>query len=125
MSKELVKAISEIQEDEAIRLVEETIKKGGDLEGILRDCQEAMNIVGQRYEKGEYFLPELIMSGEMLRKISELVKPKLGLRERKVPPRKRRVVSSWVRLRAIFTISVRISSVLCWMSTALTSMTLV
>jgi methanogenic corrinoid protein MtbC1 len=78
MSKELVKAISEIQEDEALRLVEETIKKGGDLEGILKDCQEAMNIVGSRYEKGEYFLPELIMSGEMLRKISELVKPKLG-----------------------------------------------
>jgi methanogenic corrinoid protein MtbC1 len=89
MSKELVKAISEIQEDEAIRLVEEAIKKGGDLESILKDCQEAMNIVGQRYEKGEYFLPELIMSGEMLRRISELVKPKLGAGAKGTPEKKK------------------------------------
>lgn len=78
MGKELVKAISEIQEDEALRLVEEAVEKGTDLEGILKDCQEAMNIVGQRYEKGDYFLPELIMSGEMLKKISDMVKPKLS-----------------------------------------------
>jgi len=78
MGKELVKAISEIQEDEALRLVEAAVKKGGDLEGILKDCQEAMNIVGERYEKGDYFLPELIMSGEVLKKISDIVKPKLG-----------------------------------------------
>ena len=31
MGKELVKAISEIQEDEALRLVEEAVKKGTDL----------------------------------------------------------------------------------------------
>src|SRR3972149_3094165 len=78
MSKELVEAISEIREDDALRLVEETVEKGGDLEGILKDCQEAMNIVGSRYEKGESFLPELIMSGEVLKKISDIVKPKLG-----------------------------------------------
>jgi len=77
MGKELVKAISEMQEDEALRLVEAAIKKGDDLNNVLKDCQEAMNIVGQLYEKGEYFLPELIMSGEMLKKISDLVKPKL------------------------------------------------
>lgn len=78
MSKELVKAISEIREDDALRLVEAAVKKGGNLDSILKDCQEAMNIVGERYEKGEYFLPELIMSGEMLKSISDLVKPKLA-----------------------------------------------
>ena len=78
MSKELVKAISEIREDDALRLVEAAVKKGGNLDGILKDCQEAMNIVGERYEKGDYFLPELIMSGEMLKRISDLVKPKLA-----------------------------------------------
>jgi 5-methyltetrahydrofolate--homocysteine methyltransferase len=78
MGKELVTAISEIEEDKALRLVEEAVEKGEDLEGILADCQVAMNIVGSRYEKGDYFLPELIMSGEMLKKISDIVKPKLG-----------------------------------------------
>lgn len=77
MGKELVKAISEIREDDALRMVEAEVAKGGNLEGILADCQEAMNVVGGLYEKGDYFLPELIMSGEMLKKISDIVKPLL------------------------------------------------
>ncbi len=78
MSKELVNAIAEIREDDALRMVQEAVDKGENLDSILTDCQAAMNIVGERYEKGDYFLPELIMSGEMLKKISDIVKPKLG-----------------------------------------------
>jgi 5-methyltetrahydrofolate--homocysteine methyltransferase len=33
--------------------------------------------VGKRFEAGEYFLPELLMAGEMMNQISEMVKPKL------------------------------------------------
>ena len=36
-----------------------------------------MNIVGQRYEQGTYFLPELMLAGEMLKQVSDLVKPRL------------------------------------------------
>ena len=97
MSAALVKAISEMQEDEALRLVEAAIKKGGDLNSVLDDCQKAMAIVGQRYEKGEYFLPELIMSGEMLRKISEMVKPKLAKGTAKGAAKKGKVVLGTVR----------------------------
>ena len=75
MSEDLVKAMSEIHEDDAIRLVNEAIEKGVDPLSILEDCQEAMNIVGERYEKGEYYLPELMMSGEILQTISDIVKP--------------------------------------------------
>jgi 5-methyltetrahydrofolate--homocysteine methyltransferase len=37
-----------------------------------------MGIVGERYEKGTYFLPELIMAGEMLTQITQIVKPELA-----------------------------------------------
>ncbi len=77
MSKELVEAIANMQEDEALQMVEEMLEGGEDASNVLGYCQEAMAIVGQRYEKGEYFLPELIMSGEMLKKISEIVKPRM------------------------------------------------
>ena len=97
MGKELVTAISEMQEDEALRLVEASIQKGEDLNAVLRDCQEAMNIVGQRYEKGDYFLPELIMSGEMLKKISDLVKPKLTNPAASTSAKKGKVVLGTVR----------------------------
>jgi len=75
MSQELVEAISEINEDEAIRLVNEAIEKGEKPLDILADCQKAMNIVGERYENGEYYLPELVMSGEVLQTISDILKP--------------------------------------------------
>ncbi len=76
MSKELINAIADMKEDEALLMVQEAIDKGEDPAGILSDCQEAMHIVGERYEKSEYFLPELIMSGEILKRISDIVKPK-------------------------------------------------
>jgi trimethylamine corrinoid protein len=97
MSKELVNAIAEIREDDALRMVQETVEKGGDLDGVLRDCQEAMNIVGERYEKGDYFLPELIMSGEMLKKISDIVKPKLVGGGAAAGPKKGKIVLGTVR----------------------------
>lgn len=36
-----------------------------------------MAVIGERFEKGEYFLPELIVSGDILSAITELVKPHL------------------------------------------------
>jgi methanogenic corrinoid protein MtbC1 len=79
MGQQLIEAIANIDEDEALRLVREALEKGEDPEGILGDCQAAMDLVGSRYEHGEYYLPELIMSGEVLGKIAEVVKPRLGV----------------------------------------------
>ncbi|HEY6074003.1 MAG TPA: cobalamin-dependent protein [Anaerolineales bacterium] len=44
---------------------------------ILDDCRTAMQIVGKRFEEGQYFIPELILAGEMLKSISAEVKPHL------------------------------------------------
>ncbi len=77
MSEELIKAISDLQEDEALRLVQRALDEGEDPADILSDCQAAMKIVGKRFEEGDYYLPELIASGETLKKISDIVKPKM------------------------------------------------
>jgi len=45
---------------------------------ILAAAREAMDLVGKRFEEGQYFLPELIMAGEMLNQITGLVKPELA-----------------------------------------------
>ncbi len=78
MPRELVEAISEMREDEAMALVRQALDRGEDPVRILDDCREAMAIVGQRFEAGEYFLPELMFAGEMLSQISALVKPKIA-----------------------------------------------
>jgi methanogenic corrinoid protein MtbC1 len=92
MNEDLVKAMSEIHEDDTIRLVNEDIAKGADPLSILEDCQEAMNIVGQRYEKGEYYLPELMMSGEILQAISDIIKPIMQANNLGEPSKKGRIV---------------------------------
>jgi len=71
-------AIVEMREDEALALTKEFIAAGGQAENVLEICRQALEAVGIRFEKGEYFLPELVLAGEMLREISEIVKPLLA-----------------------------------------------
>lgn len=71
-------AIVEMQEDEALALAKEFIGAGGDAQQVLEACRAALEIVGKRFEQGEYFLPELVLAGEMFREIGEIVKPLLA-----------------------------------------------
>ena len=77
MSEKLVDAIVNMKEDEAVSITNELIEGGEDPAKILDACREAVGVVGKRFEEGTYFLPELIMAGEMLSQISTIVKPKL------------------------------------------------
>jgi 5-methyltetrahydrofolate--homocysteine methyltransferase len=78
MSKKLVSAIADMREEEALKLVRKMVADGTAPITILDAAREAMGIVGERYEKGTYFLPELIMAGEMLTQITEVIKPELA-----------------------------------------------
>jgi methanogenic corrinoid protein MtbC1 len=77
MKDRLVSAISDMQEEEALRLTREMLDTGTDPQEILDASREAMAIVGSRYERKEYFLPELIIAGDLLKEIAALVKPRL------------------------------------------------
>ena len=86
MSKKLVKAIADMNEQEALKLVQEMLDKDENPQLILDAGSEAMTLIGERYDKGEYFLPELILAGDMMKQIGDLVKPKLsGETEQKEP----------------------------------------
>jgi len=76
----LVNAISDMQEEEALQLVREMLDAGTDPQEILDASRDAMVIVGKRYERKEYFLPELIIAGDLLKQIAALVKPRLKAR---------------------------------------------
>ena len=78
MSKELVNAIADMNEEQALDLTKDLLSKKTDPMAILDDCRSAMELVGQRYECGTYFLPELLLAGEMLAEIGEIVKPELS-----------------------------------------------
>lgn len=77
MSDKLIDAMVGMKEQEAISIAKDLIEKGTDPLKIFEACRAAMDKVGKHFEKGEFFLPELMMAGEMLRQISELLKPLL------------------------------------------------
>jgi len=74
-SRQLVQMISEMQEEDAVKLAREMLDSGYDPVKLLGHCREAMEAVGKRYEEGEYFLPELMLAGEMLKAIGDMAKP--------------------------------------------------
>lgn len=74
----LVAAIADMREEEAMVMVRSLLDEGLAPQRVLDLSREAMEEIGSRFEKGEYFLPELMMAGEMLEQIGAVVKPLLA-----------------------------------------------
>jgi len=77
LSEEFVKAIVDLDESKVLELTRKRLEVGEDPLKILDDLTRAANIVGEKYEKGEFFIADLVMAGEILKEVSELVRPKL------------------------------------------------
>jgi len=79
--EKLIELIAGMEEEDALKLTEEMLDNGIEALEILDACRKAMDIVGAKFEAQEYFIPELILSGEMLDQIAALVKPRLAVGE--------------------------------------------
>jgi len=73
----LVELLSDLKEEEVLRICKERLDTGEDPLKILDESRKGLEIVGKRFADGEYFIPELIYSGEILRQINDIIKPKL------------------------------------------------
>jgi methanogenic corrinoid protein MtbC1 len=78
MAKDLVSTLADLKEKEALKIVEDRLSAGQEPLKILDDARRAMEIVGKRFANSEYFIPDLVYSGEILKSINNLVKPKLS-----------------------------------------------
>lgn len=72
---ELVRLVGDLNETEALSLVEARIQTGEDPLAIVEDCQEGLRQVGVLYEQRVYYLSGLIMAGEIFREAMELLRP--------------------------------------------------
>jgi methanogenic corrinoid protein MtbC1 len=78
MAKDLVSALADLKEKEALKIAEDRLKAGEEPLKILDDARRGMEIVGKHFANNEYFIPDLVYSGEILRRITETVKPKMS-----------------------------------------------
>lgn len=74
---ELTQALVELEEKTVRELVSAQLSDGKDPLKILEDLKEGMDIVGQRFAEGEYFLVELVMSADVFNRALDILEPKL------------------------------------------------
>lgn len=78
MAEDLVSTLADLKEKEALGIVQDRLSAGDDPLSILDDARRALEIVGRRFADSEYFIPDLVYSGEILKEITDMVKPKLS-----------------------------------------------
>jgi methanogenic corrinoid protein MtbC1 len=77
MAQDLIHALADLKEDEALEITRKRLETAEDPNDILADARKGMSIVGERFASGEYFIPDLIYSGEILKQVTDMVKPKI------------------------------------------------
>jgi len=78
MTQKLIDAITEMREEDAIAITNELLDGGISPAEILGACKGAMDIIGKRFEDGEAFIPELMLAGEMMTAITDILKPRMA-----------------------------------------------
>ncbi len=80
-TKLLKSCVGDLNEEAASGLLEDFLSGNPDEEdarAALTAYQEGMDIVGERFERGEYFVGDLVFAGSMLSAAVEKLKPLLG-----------------------------------------------
>ena len=78
MEEDLVALISDLKKKEAIEVTERRLKAGENPLKTLDDARKAMQIVGERFSDGTYFIPDLVYSSKILEEIAAMIKPGLS-----------------------------------------------
>ncbi len=74
---DLIQEIVELNDIKAKEIIEEKLSKNEDPLSIMNDIKIAMKKIGDKFQNKEYFLPDLIMSGEILSEAFKILAPHL------------------------------------------------
>ena len=78
IGKNLSEAIYSLEEEKILSTIKGLIDKDADVTEVVNSLTITMQEVGEKFEKGEMFLPELVVIGEAVQKgISEILEPEL------------------------------------------------
>jgi len=78
MSDELSTHIVQLKRDEVISEVTERLASGDDPINILDECRRGMTEVGERFQAGEYYLAELMLSADIFKAAASILDPHLS-----------------------------------------------
>jgi methanogenic corrinoid protein MtbC1 len=70
-----------LKRDAVLEIVERRLGAGEDPLRILDDCRRGMTLVGERFQQGDFFLAELILSAEIFKEATAVIEPRLSRAE--------------------------------------------
>ncbi|MFX0008432.1 MAG: B12-binding domain-containing protein [Promethearchaeota archaeon] len=73
--EELMEAIIDLDEDKAYSLVKKLIEDGDSPSDIIEILRRGVEVIGDKFNKKEYFLAELVMAGEIFSQSTEILEP--------------------------------------------------
>ncbi|MCD7883832.1 MAG: cobalamin-dependent protein [Lachnospiraceae bacterium] len=77
--EEIKAAMADLDEDTLLDMLHELMDNGGEgAMDAMTACQDGLTEVGNLYEAGEYFVGDLIYSGEMMTEAMDILKPALA-----------------------------------------------
>jgi len=71
--EELLQAIAELEEEKSYTLVKKVLDEGINPKEIIDILRKGVEIVGERFNKKEYFLTELVMAGEIFQQSAKIL----------------------------------------------------
>lgn len=75
--EQFIKDVGDLKEETVLELVQQRSADGEDPLDIIDSCQQGLLLVGERYEKGEYFISGLIMAGEIIQQVMKIIQPEM------------------------------------------------
>ncbi|MHA1757847.1 MAG: cobalamin B12-binding domain-containing protein [Promethearchaeota archaeon] len=78
LEEQLLQIIVDLNEEETYSLVKKLLENGKDPNEIIEILRKGMDIIGEKYNKKEYFLTELVMAGEIFQQSVKILEPALN-----------------------------------------------
>ncbi len=77
MKEDLVQALVDFKKDIVLAGIMERLKQGEAPIQLIRELQDGMGRIGQKFETGDFFLSELLMSADLFSKAMEILEPRM------------------------------------------------
>ena len=75
---QIIQMMTNLEEEDLLAEVKRNLETGENPLALLEACRKGMSEIGKLFERGDYFLSELIMAGEIFKQVSAIVTPRLA-----------------------------------------------
>ena len=93
----LSEALASCDESTVLQLVREKLAAGASATDIVAECNDGMVELGERFDQGEAFIPDLMFAGMIMKKAMEILQPHLEATDDSGATKKRTIVIGTVQ----------------------------